>query len=281
MFRDCATSSLFDYEEAYTSTLAGAREYLRRVLGSELEYFPRFLELPAELRLMVYQEVFRVDGVLQCMARVTCKYRRSWRSFRVLPKLSEEVIDHRPTESDDWTMTYNDTYTGPSERMLSLLQTNRQIFQEAMPIFYNTNTFMVDSLAELSFFLGNCGATRRVHFTRIKVWNDSHSGKTTTKKAFDLLAQAKQLQFLRILTDDRPFLKDPSTKPEDVYWVKLLCKLNVPTLEVEGDGGKIETYTEDVKSRKASEPKQIKPKKTSPTVSRTYETRSKKAVMTT
>ena len=199
------------------------------------------------------------------------------RGFAVLQNLPEELSDLGSEGSEDWMEVNAGTYTGPSEKMLSILLVNRQIFQETAPIFYNNNTFRVHTLFKLSRLLRNCSASRRVHFTRIEVMHDWYLGRPSTKKAFDLLAQATKLQYLKISTiDHHQFLS--STNPEDVYWVKRLCKLNVPTLEIDAHGGRIETYVKDAITRKASKPKQIKPRRQSHTVSRTYETRSKKAV---
>ena len=146
-----------------------------------------------------------------------------------------------------------------------------------MPVFYNINTFRVDSLPELSLLLSKCGATRRAHFTSIEIEHSSDLGRTATKKAFDLLAQVKQLQHLRVKTRDHRFLHNPTTNPENLYWVKLLCRLRVASLDVEGHGGRIETHVREARSRKKSDVKQAKPKKGSHMVSRIYSTRSKKS----
>jgi hypothetical protein len=46
----------------YSSTLASSRTFLRRALGNETASFDRFLDLPPEVRLMIYEEFLRVPA---------------------------------------------------------------------------------------------------------------------------------------------------------------------------------------------------------------------------
>jgi len=66
---------------AYISTLPKSRTFLRRALGNETSAFRRFLDLPAEIRLMIYAEVFRYEG--KSNSPIQCSI------YRHLARLSE------------------------------------------------------------------------------------------------------------------------------------------------------------------------------------------------
>lgn len=59
-----------DYSKAYTSTLASARLSLRQALGVEQKHFTRFLDLPPEIRQLIYEEVLGFRGSLTYVERL-------------------------------------------------------------------------------------------------------------------------------------------------------------------------------------------------------------------
>lgn len=183
--------------------------------------------------------------------------------FEVKLDRTERNVTYIFDNTGNWTTINCEKYTPPPRELMPLLLANRQIFQEAMPVFYNVNTFRVDNFLELMRLLRFCGATRRAHFTHIEVRYPDHVSRSTAKKAFDLLAEAKQLQSLKVWVDDSPLRGPPYIDPQKVYWVKWLCKLDVPSLHIEGDGGKIETYIREQRALKDSDVEQVKFKKRS------------------
>ena len=213
---------------------------------------------------MIYNEVFRVNGVLIYNHSLTRKASADRQGFGIRLCRPQTASEKTSDGTVAWSFLGHDVYTGPPETMLSLLLTNLQIFQEAMPVFYNINTFKVPDFLELMRLLHYCGPTRRLHFTHIQVRDCDAVSRATSKKAFDLIAQIKQLQSLEIQIGDYCNFKNSSVEPQKLYWVKWLCKLSVPSLHIEGNGGRIGAYIREQRSGKEGEVDQAKPKKPSP-----------------
>lgn len=85
---------------------------------------------------------------------------------------------------------------------MTLLSVNRQIFEDAMPVFYNINTFEVKCIQELSRMLRLCGSRQRVCFSHIEFEHIYSGTKDIRNKVFKMLAQVKQLQRLTVHTGD-------------------------------------------------------------------------------
>ena len=268
-------------ESACITTLAHSRRYLRRALGSELEWFPRFFELPAELRLMIYQHLFYMQHLLVFSTALFCRAGPYTMSFELFDDRHEDMTGDISDETRVWKLAKHCAYTRAPEKMLSLLLSNRQIFREAMPVFYNVNTFRVRDVEKLVQLLRWCGPFRRTQFTRIEVEQYDDASRAITKEVFDLLADIKQLQYLRITTEDGWFLKKSTTTPKNIHWVRLLCKVKVDSLHVESVGGRIASYVREERSRMGSDAEQVKTKKKASTTSRTPATKAKKASTTT
>lgn len=279
---DCkdASSSSISGSECIT-TLANSRQYLRRALGSELKYFPRFFELPPELRLMIYQELLVTEEVLLCS---NARYARGSErnvQFTMVQDHPEEVIGETSGSTRSRKVTRHYANTRSPGNTLSLLLSNRRIFQEALPIFYNANTFRIRGVERLVQFLRGCGASRRALFTRIEIEQYDDGRRAITKEVFDLLAGIKQLQNLRISTEDWWFLRKSKSIPKNIQWVGLLCKLKVASLQIESIGGQIASYVREERSRMASEVEQVMTKKKASTTSRARATKTKKTTTAT
>ena len=259
------------------NTLANSRQYLRRVLGSELKHFPQFFVLSPELRLMIYQELLCMDKVLLYLGTGYFQDLECNVDFAMVQDHREQRAGEIPERRRARKAVKHYANTGPPEKTLSLLLANRQIFQEAMPVFYNVNTFRVRGVKRLVQLLGRCGASRRARFSRIEVEEYDDGGRAITKEVFELFAGIKQLQYLRIFTDDEWFLKQSTSHPSNIQWVRLLCKLKVTSLHIESIGGQIASYVRKERSRLDSEVDQVKPKKKASTTSRTGATKTEKA----
>lgn len=266
---------------ACMNTLANSRQYLRRALGSELKCFHRFFALPPELRLMIYQELFGMEEVLLCSDIGYFQGPEDNINFTMVHDDPKEAAGASFEYGQARKLVKHYATLGSPAKTLSPLLANRQIFQEAMPVFYNINTFRVCGPKRLVQLLRWCGASRRAQFSRIEVEEYDDGKRATTKEVFDLLAGVKQLQYLSITTRDSWFLKKPTSAPKNINWVRSLCKLKVASLQIESIGGQIASYVREERSRMASEVEQVKPKKRASTTSRARATKTKKATTAT
>ena len=204
---------------------------------------------------MIYGEVFQYKGELEFLNPMSnaLEPRDVFRSLAydrqfILNRMS--VIAKRrwdlPLERSDVT-----DLTG---NILSMPLVNRQIFEEAMPVFYNINTFYVKDIYRLARMLRLCGGRRRVYFSRIELFHASYAGTTAMiKKTFAMLAEAKQLQCITVrcrdVDDSFPALNaDDSRK---TIWIELLCDLKCKSVEITGDCPQTETYMREYRLKKA------------------------------
>jgi hypothetical protein len=233
----------------YTSTLASARTFLRRTLGNELETFDTLLDLPAEIRLMIYAEVLAYDGKLEFLN----PYLNAPAPRKVLKSSAYErqtILDRTAISNGKTVLELPEerrNVTGLSGDILALLLTNRQIFEEAMPVFYNINIFQAKDIQGLARMLRLCGKRRGVHFSRIEFQDYRIASTLSTRQTFKLLAQVKHLQHVTVDASDLTnFRREGSDK---LSWVDLLCELKVQTVEFLGDCPKLQAYVRDKRSQ--------------------------------
>ncbi|KAM0692473.1 hypothetical protein Q7P36_008676 [Cladosporium allicinum] len=211
--------------EGYSSTLDGAHRFLRRALGEELTGFKDFFKLPVEVRVLIYEEVFRspVDGLqywdddFHPRSRIR-GLRLSQRGKRLCWEFHEDWTQTiaRASKAHHWSKRdHYPSATQPTSQLMALLLANRQIFEEAMPVFYSVNHFHATDLLELTNMLKHCGERRRPHFTSISVSYDQSVGPKTANKAFRLLKEVKRLRRLEIETTDTTFNEYKRASPLD------------------------------------------------------------------
>jgi hypothetical protein len=242
----------------YVSSLVKARTFLRRTLGNETRDFKRFLDLPAEIRLMIYAEVFSYEGNIE-FTNPMLHLPAPRRAIRNTAYDQDHLYDQAFDDGEClWSLPEErETVTGLSGEIMSLLLVNRQIFQEAMPIFYKINTFQVAGIQELSRMLRLCGARRRVYFSRIEFEHCYLGSKELTKKVFKMLGQMKQLQHFAVRAQDtRLPLGLYDMYPGSVRWINLLCSLKCTSVDVLGDCPKIHAYMQEYRAKKALEGQQ-------------------------
>lgn len=246
---------------AFTSTGASSRRFLRRALASKPPSFTRFLELPAELRMTIYEEVFRPSvgsrpkleaTVLEYSddefhpdsksrrLRLSLQGMRPKRAYeRTIVRLNQEI---RRGSIQAWA-------TEPTSEVMALLCVNRQIYEEAMPVFYKVNPLHADNLNELAKLLLHCGTRRRTYFTDISFNFNARVGMKTINIALGLLKDIKCLRRLKISADDDDFLKGPEAYKSARYdsvaeipGMKLLSKVRCRELVFCFSNTKIESY---------------------------------------
>ena len=243
---------------SYISTLVKAPTFLRRTFGNEQKSFRRFLDLPAEIRLMIYAEVFHYEGTIE-FTNPMLHLPAPRRAIRNTAYGRQHILDHTPHSSYGfWSLPEKRrNVTGLSGEIMSLLLVNRQIFQEAMPTFYNINTFQVSGMQDFSRMLRHCGARRRVYFSRIEFENRYYGSKELTKKVFNMLAGVKQLQYFAVrIPDRRRWMRQSQIIPEAAAWIELLCDLKCQTVEMLGDCSEIKAYMQEYRAKKAREDEQ-------------------------
>lgn len=84
--------------------------------------FP-FLELPRELRDLIYRFIFKADTPLEPITHTEAEHLRSSRNHHLPPGITDRVLDNR------------------------ILCLNKQIFTECYDILYKENTFAIRSLS--------------------------------------------------------------------------------------------------------------------------------------
>ena len=129
---------------------------------------------------------------------------------------------------------------------MSLLLVNRQIFEEAMPVFYNINTFHVGCIQDLARMLRLCGERRRVYFSRIELEHRYRGTEDICKKVFKMLAEAKQLQHFTVRVHN-------AYNSDSTLWIDLLCDLKCQSVELLGKCPDVRAYMQEYRAKKARE----------------------------
>lgn len=186
-------------KQAYTSTQTASRMFLRRALGNEPQHFNHFFDLPAEIRMMIYKEVFFYREPLNFL-NPTLQGHKARKIFEFTERGPRRSVDGNAVSSTLRCFKLGSDRDDPvvsSANVLSLLLVNRQIFAEAMPVFYSTNTFKAQDLCSLVRLLRQCGERRRAHFAHIHFSYVSFKS-TTIMAAAELLAEVTHLQLLTV-----------------------------------------------------------------------------------
>ncbi|OQO12905.1 hypothetical protein B0A48_02369 [Cryoendolithus antarcticus] len=170
------------------------RKYLSDALESAQRQTFRIMDLPAELRLHIFEYVlqyhwsglgFEAQGqrlrVLRpSMSPADGRMRESWLNVNIGRDFTHSLFTERPSD------------------MLALLLVNRQFLADAMPIFYKTNHFHANSAERVIYMLRGCGERRRKYFTSISFRCHANGEGGKAERAFQLLSTVPGLQYLGI-----------------------------------------------------------------------------------
>ncbi|KAK3680532.1 hypothetical protein LTR37_021184 [Vermiconidia calcicola] len=252
----------------FTVPLGAGRIFLSQWLEpTRTGTFP-LLRLPAELRNSVYEMGFslpmlEIDYYSSSPGHGVALYQRELDDFR---------------KRGDLAVPDGDTLkSAPMQKILALLSTNKQIYNEAMPFFYKINSFYFHNIRSLRVFTTRVPSDRLQHVSHLHI---SYGGpqKThlrETKPALAALAQLDGLRTLRINVYDQEWLtmsnKDrlacgrssKFTKPAQLPGIRdlIIVASKAQNLKLEGmewgghgsPGTRIATYLEaEVKKLKAS-----------------------------
>ncbi|KAI7487606.1 hypothetical protein KC351_g2551 [Hortaea werneckii] len=131
----------------FTVKPTAGRIFLRRWLEPERKGTFPFLKLPPELRNEVYKLLFRV--VMKVFSRIDG---------------DDDPFDHVskvPINGVRWEINMP-----PTSEVLAILVTNKQIYAEACPLFYNLNRFRFSSIRALHTVLTDPTQTTRLQHIR-------------------------------------------------------------------------------------------------------------------
>ena len=183
--------------------------------------FP-FLQLPAEIRIMVYR-LLLVPGRLSLCEMSTCSRRSPTKGSIYLKDISEGEMTCFLTPLFDCGI-----FTA------SLLSVNHQIRLEALPIFFRENIFCLCALDAAIPFFSDQSTIALANLKEIHL--DIYLGRTVEeqqalKKVFDYMAEKLQLKVLELYFWISSYSNRPSV-PRDFFettiqlsWISSLTKI--------------------------------------------------------
>jgi len=138
----------------------------------------RFLSLPAELRNRIYNLLFNFEGGVTLSKRLPTSALRSG-THKKVDKVKEGPI---------------------LSSVLALLQTNRQIYQEARAVFYVQNNLTFYWPLHLQAFLSETSNDRTDYISEITIWcsNTSEGGVSCMDVVFENLRRLRSLRRLHL-----------------------------------------------------------------------------------
>ncbi|KAK4496802.1 hypothetical protein PRZ48_012786 [Zasmidium cellare] len=167
-----------EYMCAYSVDVGSATAFLQRWIDPQPERKGcfRFLDLPAEIRNRIYHMVliFPEPAVrVECFSR---KMELTLKAHGRLSRASDEVCCSPFKCSDDCQNAGHFSLDAPQE-ILDIACTCKQVFSEAVPIFYGGNSFSADGSVALEKFTHVVPTERLRHLKklhlRLTVWYDT------------------------------------------------------------------------------------------------------------
>lgn len=141
----------------------------------------QIFEIPAEIRDQIYEEVLCYDGIQPDLPQLRSRRRRPGPGRKDEPKPKDFpgclTKLHRVTPLVQLnTIGCFERRIVPSSRpsvplatVISLIYTNKQIYREALPIFWSSNAFVFQGADSVLRFLESIGAEQRRLLTKIGI----------------------------------------------------------------------------------------------------------------
>lgn len=113
----------------------------------------RFLDLPAEIRVRIYEMLFSFPKIMVGAPE-------SGPTKLYVTKREHQIGDSCEDAGEK-------PHTQPLQRILAVLSTNKQIYFEAVPVFYQINHFRANSTWQLTAWVDRVAPTRLQHVRHI------------------------------------------------------------------------------------------------------------------
>lgn len=146
------------------------------------EHF-RFMDLPAELRQMVYEVMLEEDGPIKLSS-----HKPVHQAKRVVGESFRLRDSHKDLKWDNTT----GKWFGKKPSYHSVLRVNKQVHEEAVPVAYGSNRFGVADMAVLKIFLNAIGDMCK-HVKHLEIYDTSYT-VTRSNSCFRALRGAVALR---------------------------------------------------------------------------------------
>ena len=192
-----------------TVPISAGRIYLQKLFEPErVGVFP-FLELPAELRNTIYEMVFSFPETgINVRGRIQPDH-----GVMLLQREHD-----RYHEDHNWldVVDSDALMSAPMQTILALLSVNKQVYDEAMPYFYQVNFFNFSSTARFTKFFNRVPIARLQNLGHVSIWVDGgpyyYADPETVGEylsAVQALSKVKSFRRLEIRTQDDDWFSLP------------------------------------------------------------------------
>ena len=173
-------------------------------MSPEVNRFSRFLELPPEIRQMIYAMVlkFPLSGLRFRPSEPACRQK-----LTILRKDLSTPLSPWPRPSFAPRVLYQSV-----PEALYLLLVNKQIFSEAFPLFYGENLFYFDEIHSAYTALRSLPAYRRQHIGQLAI-DCCASYPELTARVFSYIGSLPKLRTLHISIDEAMWM---NSTPEEL-----------------------------------------------------------------
>lgn len=189
--------------------------------------FP-FLKLPAEIRLQIYGHCLGLPKSGVCVRQAQRHEKKKEIVVRSKDFDAElQISDWKDVPAANGVRARWDNYefrnrhdgTFKCQKLrthLALLSVNKEISNEAMPVFYSINSFVCSDLFHLEDFLATLAPERREQLRHISFFytKTTHS---KAAKAFKMLGEIEKLKRLDIVIDEADFVGLTKGKGERMF----------------------------------------------------------------